>query len=133
MQNGMYIDGHEREDVVLYRSAFVQRFKQYERRFHLWDDNGEELPPPRGFPVPEATGRFRLVLITHDESIFFQNDQCHVYWEREGSSKTPRPKGDGQFLMVSDFLTADWGRLRDDDRCVASSLCVHTLTLYLFQ
>ena len=31
-KNGMFIDGHEREDVVLYRDAFVQRFKHYERR-----------------------------------------------------------------------------------------------------
>jgi hypothetical protein len=57
-KNGMYIDGHECEDVVQYRTAFVQRFKQHKRRFHLWDDNGEELPPPRGFHVPEAAGRF---------------------------------------------------------------------------
>ena len=28
-QNGMYIDGHERDDVVQYRTAFVQHFKQY--------------------------------------------------------------------------------------------------------
>ena len=117
-KNGMYIDGHEREDVVHYRTAFVQRFKQYERRFHLWDDNGEELPPPRGFHVPEAAGRFRLVLVTHDESTFFQNDQRKVGWDREGSSKAPKPKGDGQSIMVSDFLTVDWGRLRDDTRCV---------------
>jgi hypothetical protein len=130
-KNGMYIDGHERDDVVQYRNAFVQRFKQYERRFHLWDDNGEELPPPRGFPVPEAAGRFRLILVTHDESTFFQNDQRKVCWDREGSSKTPRPKGDGQSLMISDFLTADWGRLRDDDRCAVSSLYAHTPTSYL--
>ena len=117
-KNGMYIDGHEREDVVLYRDAFVQRFKQYEHRFHLWDDNGVELPPPRGFPVPKAAGCFRLILITHDESTFFQNDQRKVSWDREGSSKAPRPKGDGQSLMISDFLTSEWGRLRDDNRCV---------------
>jgi hypothetical protein len=117
LKNGMYIDGHEREDIVQYRTAFVQRFKQYERRFHLWDDTGKELPPPRGFPVPEAAGRFRLILVTHDESTFFQNDQRNVGWDCEGSNKTPRPKGDGQSLMVSDFLTVDWGRLCDDDRC----------------
>ena len=116
--NGMYIDGHERADVVQYREAFMQRFKQYERRFHLWDDNGVELPPPHGFPVPEAAGRFRLILVTHDESTFFQNDQRKTCWDHNGSSKTPRPKGDGHSLMISDFLTADWGRLRDDNRCV---------------
>jgi hypothetical protein len=129
-KNGMYIDGHEREDVVQYRDAFVQRFKQYERRFHLWDDNGEELPLPHGFSVPEAAGRPRLVLITHDESTFFQNDQRKVSWDREGSSKAPRPKGDGQSLMISDFLTSEWGRLRDDNRCVIDQCFFFVLTLF---
>ena len=50
-QNSMYIDGHECEDVVQYRNAFVQCFKQYERHFHLWDDDGNELPKPSGFPI----------------------------------------------------------------------------------
>ncbi|KAH9175824.1 hypothetical protein EDB89DRAFT_2133737, partial [Lactarius sanguifluus] len=108
----------QREDVVEYRNTFIQRFKQHERHFHIWDDNGEELPPPRGFPVPEATraaGHFRLILVTHDKSTFFQNDQRKIGWDRKGSSKTPRSKGDGQSLMVSDFLTLEWGCLRDDD------------------
>jgi hypothetical protein len=39
-QNGMYVDGHEREDVVKYRRGFVERFKEYERHFHAWDDEG---------------------------------------------------------------------------------------------
>ena len=30
-QNGMYVDGHKREDVVKYRQGFVERFKEYER------------------------------------------------------------------------------------------------------
>ena len=30
----------------------------------------------------------------------------------------PKPKGDGQSLMVSNFLTTEWGHLRDGDRCV---------------
>ncbi|KAH8980098.1 hypothetical protein EDB92DRAFT_1762144, partial [Lactarius akahatsu] len=42
-KSSMYIDGHEHKDVVQYRSAFVQRFKQYKRCFHVWDNNGEEL------------------------------------------------------------------------------------------
>ena len=28
--NGMYIDGHERDDVVAYRDAFVNRWAEYE-------------------------------------------------------------------------------------------------------
>jgi hypothetical protein len=120
-KNGMYIDGHEREDVVAYRCAFVERFRQHEQRFHIWDDEGHELPRPSGFPVPGAIGRFRLILITHNESTFFQNDQRKTLWERTGKDGVPRPKGEGQSLMISDFLSADWGRLRDNDRCVSTT------------
>jgi hypothetical protein len=119
-RNGMYIDGHEREDVVEYRHGFVERFHQYDRRFHIWDDDGNELPHPSGFPVPAAHEHFRLILVTHDESVFFQNDQRKYLWDHAGNG-APRPKGEGQSLMVSDFLTADWGRLRDDSRCVLIS------------
>ena len=118
IKNSMYIDGHERKDIVQYRTTFVDRFQQYERQFHLWDDNGEALPCPNGFSVPEAAGWFQIILITHDESTFFQNDQCNVGWDHVGSSKAPKPKGDGQSLMVSDFLTMDWGHLCDGDKCV---------------
>ena len=82
--NGMYIDGHEHADVVQYWEAFMQRFKQYEQHFHLWDNNSIELPPPHGFPVPEAAGHFQLILVMHDESTFFQNDQHKTCWITTG-------------------------------------------------
>ena len=108
-KNGMYIDGHEREDVVRYRNAFVARWKEYEKRFHKWNNDGNPLPLPTGFPV--AGGRFRLILITHDESTFFQNDERKTHWAHSSATATPKPKGNGQLLMVSDFLTVEWGRL----------------------
>jgi len=117
-QKGMYVDGHEREDVVRYRKAFVERWKEYEKRFHLWDNNGDPLPLPKGFPVPGAHGRFRLILVTHDESTFYQNDLQRSHWAHKSDKPTPQPKGDGQSLMVSDFLTADWGRLCDGEESV---------------
>ena len=119
-QNGMYLDGHEREDVVEYWHVFVARFGQYKRHFHLWDDNRNKLPRPNGFPVPEAHGRFRLILVTHNESTFFQNNQRCIYWGHGSKTNTPKPKGEGQSLMISDFLTSEWGRLHDehDGRCV---------------
>ena len=115
LKNGMYIDGHERSDVVEYREWFVERWMEYERRFHRWDNDGTELPRPNGFPVPGAIGRFRLILVTHDESTFFQNDERNTGWSHESSKSKPKAKGNGQSLMVSDFLTPDWGRLRDGD------------------
>lgn len=109
-KNGMYIDGHERDDVVAYRHAFVYRWAEYESRFQFWDDNGNLLPRP-------STSR-PLILVTHDESVFFQNDERKTSWNHQDSQPAPKPKGEGQSLMVSDFLTAEWGRLRDGDRCV---------------
>ncbi|KAH8980000.1 hypothetical protein EDB92DRAFT_1954391 [Lactarius akahatsu] len=117
-RKGMYIDGHEHEDVVEYRKAFVKRWKEYEKRFHLWDDNSDLLPLLNGFPVPKAHGRFCLILVTHDESTFFQNDLQKTRWAHKGDKPTPQPKGNGQSLMVSDFLTADWGRLCDGKESV---------------
>lgn len=111
-KNGMYVDGHEREDVVEYRKQFVQRWKEnYEKWFILYDDsNGSVLSHPTGFPVPEGE-RFRLVLVTHDESMFYGNDRRKLKWINPTEGMTTERKGEGQSIMVSDFLTPDCGRL----------------------
>ena len=120
-QNGMYADGHEQEDVVDYRRKFAEQFEQHEQRFPTWDDTGNELAQPSGFLMPGAIGHFQLILVTHDKSTFYQNDQRQIYWGCPGKNVTPKPKGEGLTLMVSDFLTADWGPLHDDDRCVITT------------
>ena len=125
--NGMYIDGHERVDVVAYRRGFVERWKTYGKRFHQWDNDGRELPRPIGFPVPDGLP-FRLVLVTHDESTFYQNDRRKIAWAQKASRPTPQPKGEGQSIMVSDFLTSEWGRLRDGDESVHHCLSIFLLT-----
>ncbi|KAI0278446.1 hypothetical protein BC826DRAFT_876717, partial [Russula brevipes] len=81
---------------------------EYETEFQIWDNNGN-LPP-----LPPNSRR--LILITHDESVFFQNDERITCWSHQDSRPTPKPKGNGQSLMVSDFLTAAWGRLHNDSR-----------------
>lgn len=92
-----------------------------------------ELPPPCGFHVPEAAGHFQLVLIMHNESTFFQNNQCKIGWDCEGSSKASKLKGDGQSLMILDFLTTEWGCLCNDNRCVLrGSLSYADFILFYF-
>ena len=106
---------------TLYRKEFIERWKQYERRFHLFDNDGNPLPPPTGFVLPpsiNANHRFRLILVTHDESTFFQNDERKNVWAPKDELAPPKPKGDGQSLMVSDFLTVEWGRLKDENEYV---------------
>ena len=115
----MYIDGHECEDVVNYCKAFVKRWEQYEKYFHLYDNDGKPLPNPKGFPIfhPDGgfEGCFSLILVAHDESTFFQNDLNKSHWAHKGDKPTPQPKGDGQSLMASGFLTSDWGHLCDGE------------------
>jgi transposase len=111
-QNGMYLDGHEREDVVNYCKEFLQRWAQYEKRTVTYDKEGKVISTPVGFPVPG--GRFRSILVTHDESTFYANDRRKTKWTHSADKATPERKGDGPSLMVSDFLTPEWGRLKDD-------------------
>ncbi|KAH8999718.1 hypothetical protein EDB92DRAFT_1790200, partial [Lactarius akahatsu] len=74
-QNGMYLDGHEHPDVVAYQEAFIGRWKEYEKCFHLWDNNSNLLPLPNGFPVwhvPSANGQFRLILVCYNSCLLVQ-------------------------------------------------------------
>ena len=77
-------------------------------RFQFWDNDGN--------PLPGASVSHPLILITHNELFFFQNDKRKTNWNCENSWPVPKPKGEGQSLMVSDFLTAEWGCLCDDIR-----------------
>jgi len=109
-RNGMYINGHERDDVVAYRNRFLERWKEYEKRFVIYDNDGNVLSTPTGFPVAQEC-RFRLILVTHDESTFYQNDRWKTKWTHKSEKSMTEQKGEGQSLMVSDFLTIEWGRL----------------------
>jgi len=50
-KKGMYIDGHEREDVVEYQKGFVECWREYERRFVIYGNDGKVLSTSTGFPV----------------------------------------------------------------------------------
>jgi len=113
-KKGMYIDGHEREDVMEYRRGFVERWKEYEKRFVIYDNDGNVLSTPTGFPVPQGV-RFRLILVTHDESTFYENDRRKTHWINDKTKAGTEKKGEGQSIMVSDLLTSEWGRLKNGD------------------
>ncbi|KAJ7589230.1 hypothetical protein C8J56DRAFT_1048857 [Mycena floridula] len=122
-KNGMYIDGHERDNVVAYQRAFVERFeKLYAPRMSTWvegkDKDGNcimiEQLPKGGIIMPPGCP-FQLILVTHDESTFFCNDQKKIFWQHADHKAVPQPKGEGVSLMVSDYLTSEWGRLQNKD------------------
>ena len=71
----MYIDGHEHEDVVEYQSKFIEWWKVYEKQMYSYDNDGKVDNELSGFPVPPGQ-RFHLILVTHDESTFYETDHC---------------------------------------------------------
>ncbi|KZS89290.1 hypothetical protein SISNIDRAFT_407601 [Sistotremastrum niveocremeum HHB9708] len=111
---GMYIDGHERQDVVKYRSAFVARWKDvYEPRMFLYDRDGTKIQDPA---TDLLHNKKRIILYTHDESTFYANDRRKTKWHHPHLDSLPQPKGEGESLMVSDFLSPEFGRLKKDDQ-----------------
>ena len=104
---GLYTDGHERDDVVRYRTEFLQRMSQYERRMLQYSGNfmEEETNPQL------REGERRLVLVTHDESCFGSNDGRNFVWI-DDNNRQIRPKGNGRSVMVSAFLCECHGLLK---------------------
>ncbi|KAF7306253.1 hypothetical protein MIND_00416100 [Mycena indigotica] len=80
---------------------------------------GKEATRPNGDAF-KLTGKYigqrlQLIPVTHDESTFYKNDRRKVGWINTLVKPTPEAKGEGDSIMVSDFLVAHWGRLRLDD------------------
>jgi hypothetical protein len=79
----------------------------------IYDNNGEVDSTPTGFPILQGH-RFQLVLVTHDESAFYANNHCKNLWNHKTNKATLQRKGEGPSTMISDMVTVDWGRLKDD-------------------
>ncbi|THG92559.1 hypothetical protein EW026_g8379 [Hermanssonia centrifuga] len=102
---GQYVDGHEREDVVNYRTkVFLPVWEKIEAGQRSWDNDGKEI-------IDESRSHTErpVVVWYHDESTFYAHDQRQSRWVREGEAPTPYAKGEGHSLMVADFVSADYG------------------------
>ena len=87
----VYFDGHEREDVVEEREAYLGRLKEMDQC-----DN--------------------VVRVYHDESTFHANADETWSWTMEGGMPI-RPKTLGSAIMVSDFITEDgWLQLTAEEQ-----------------
>lgn len=132
-RKGMYVDGHEREDVVNYRKTFLTEVEAGERSVHSMrngkpdtqliirfrvtytDDTLEPVEPKL------APGERRRRPLFHDETIVSTNDLRRRVWVRDG--KMPlRKKGQGRAIHISDFIAEETGRLRlSEDQLTANS------------
>jgi hypothetical protein len=93
---GIYIDGHERPDVV-YRSDFFVRMAGYRRRATHYVDAADGT---RVAVEPDLQDNdMKIVFVYHDESCFAANDGKRCLWLKEGE-KVLCPKGYGKSIMV---------------------------------
>ena len=76
VRKGVYMDGHERDDVVKYRKeVFLPLMAQYESRMTCYE--GPELKKVE--PVLKS-GEKRIIAQFHDECCFHANDQRNTAW-----------------------------------------------------
>jgi hypothetical protein len=110
-KKGIYFDGHEREDVVEYRNIFLNKMLQYEKFMPTFEGENMEQQNPLLLPNEKLH-----ILVTHDECIFYANDDRPIIWASLGSSPL-RKKEQGKSFMVNEFLLETAGRLKlSEDR-----------------
>ena len=96
---GVFVDGHERKDVVDYRqNEFCPRWITFRSDFPPYDPVSKTL---KIYPNPVVRP---IILVTHDESTFNANDGTRYGWT-SGGGQPLRPKGRGKGIMVSAFMT----------------------------
>ena len=104
VKKGVFIDGHEREDVVADRVKFLHKMKELEPYLVEFDSSGQILEKTYPDDCQVGSSQQRpTILITHNESIFSANDGKKQAWVKE-SNTFLRLKGKGQDIIVSDFL-----------------------------
>ena len=106
-KKGVYVDGHERADVVEYRqNRFIPLIMEYKRRMTMWKD---DVPTP-----PENKEEKEIVWVVHDESTFAANDNRRMICMEDGRPPI-RPKGNGHCIMVFQFLCPCHGQMEIED------------------
>jgi len=112
-KKGVYIDGHERADVVEYRKLYIKKWDVWAATHAPPPLCSDVEPSQSSVPLPLLlTGQpsRKLVLIFHDESTFHANEDQGWMWAEKGKMII-RPKGQGRGIMVSDFIDEHNGYL----------------------
>ncbi|EAU83213.1 hypothetical protein CC1G_11674 [Coprinopsis cinerea okayama7 len=113
VKKGVYIDGHERPDVVKSRKTLLDRLAEDEHLRYTFDDKTLEPIPPKLGP-----GEKCHIPVFQDESIFRTNDLRQRVWVKTKglNGNAPalplRKKGAGRSQMVSDFIVELTGHLK---------------------
>jgi hypothetical protein len=102
-----YYDGHEREDVVAYRTEWTQRMVHTAKKMTTYEGDGMQNAVA---PTLQA-GEREIVWVTHDECTSYSNDGVNVAWLEDHETMLHK-KSQGAAIMVSEFLCPCHGRLK---------------------
>ena len=109
MSKGVFIDGHERPDVVESREKFMR--KMTECGF-LCPDNAPTEEAAQAL-LADVEGE-KCIVWFHDESAYNTTEDTPILWGEKG--KLPiKPKGKGSSIMVSEFIEEKDGYLALSD------------------
>ncbi|KAF4679962.1 hypothetical protein FOZ60_014283 [Perkinsus olseni] len=110
VKNTLYVDGHEREDVVADRERLYKELEEVRPSLQTVDD----------CTLEEAENSAAThILISQDEKIHHSGDIQRRYWS-DGTFTKLRQKSLGRTVMTSDFLSEIFGFIRysNDDPVV---------------
>ncbi|KAF8436732.1 hypothetical protein BGX38DRAFT_1332954 [Terfezia claveryi] len=75
VRKGVYVDGHEWDDIVVYRqNIFLPQIEEIQSSLRQWDKDGNIIPTCL---TPEEKEK---ILVTHNESTFNANDGKRQMW-----------------------------------------------------
>ena len=107
----IYYDGHERADVVERRREFLVEMAEFEKLMCKYSgpDCMTVTPPTL------AEGQKEHILVVHDESTFYTNDDEKYEWAEDGKGHSLKFKNVGGSVNSSKFLNEKSGRVRMSD------------------
>ena len=107
-KKGVYIDGHEREDVVKHKVEYLKTMEELRKTHKPPPQCSDEEPRMR---VEEDEEKKTLVVLYHDKSIYNTNEgQSWMWAEDDHPALLPKTKGSG--IMVADFIDEHNGYLQ---------------------
>ncbi|ETV77442.1 hypothetical protein H257_08859 [Aphanomyces astaci] len=101
----VYVDDHERQEVVEFRKVLCSTWVSLSERMASFSGEAMDI-----LESPNDVSQEQVVWVTHDESIFYANDDGGMVWTNTSHPDLPK-KGRGRSIMVSDFLCPCHGRL----------------------
>lgn len=110
VKKGIYIDGHERKDVVEYwDETFLLKIKVFQSRMATWELDKSTKELKRIAPTLEPAQK-EIITQFQDESCFHANEVTGSAWLRD-SEQPLRNKSRDRLIHVSDFVNCEDGRL----------------------